>query len=196
MSSESGSHESLADQGKQLFGKVADMVGERSGGPTEMFVVMFDDESQASQVLDTLRRLEDEQLVDLGKAAVVTRRATDGTVDIEETSDLDTTESTIAGAAAGGLLSMLGGKGLLRGALLGAGGGALASKAIDLGLDDDSLQEVGDQLEPGTSALVAMVDIKVVKPTMEALDRFEGGTILRHTLEPGTAQALSAALED
>ena len=91
---------------------------------------------------------------------------------------------------------MLGGKGLLRGVLFGAGGGALASKAIDLGLDDDSLQEVGHRLEPGTSALVAMVDIAVVEPTMDALDRFEGRTILRHTLQPDVARALSAALED
>lgn len=196
MSDKNDSQESLTDQGKQLFGKISDMVSEASGGPTEMFVVMFDDETQASQVLDTLRRLEDERLIDLGKAAVLSRRATDGTLHIEETRDLDTTESTIAGAAAGGLLSMLGGKGLLTGALLGAGGGALASKAIDLGLDDNSLQEVGNRLEPGTSALVAMVDIAIVQPTMDALDRFEGGTILRHTLQPDVAQALSAALED
>lgn len=188
--------ESLTDQGKQLFDKISDMVRDGGDGPTEMLVIAFDGESQASQVLETLRHLDDEDLVDLGNAAHVVRPAGDGPVEIDETRDLDMKESSIAGAAAGGLLGLLRGRGLLGGALLGAGGAALASKAVDLGLDDAYLQEVGAQLQPGTSALVAMVEVQAVEPVMKALDHFQGGTILRHTLAPDIAARLSAALED
>lgn len=96
MSSEDGSQESLTDQGKQLLDKISAMASETSGDPTEMIVVMFDHESQASQVLYTLGRLEDERLVDLGKAAVLTRPASDGTLRIEETRDLEQLRASVA----------------------------------------------------------------------------------------------------
>jgi uncharacterized membrane protein len=53
---------------------------------------------------------------------------------------------------------MLTGKGLVGGALLGAGGGALASKNLDLGFDDDFLNELGEKLEPDSSPIVTTVD--------------------------------------
>jgi uncharacterized membrane protein len=78
---------------------------------------------------------------------------------------------------------MLTGKGLVGGALLGAGGGALASKGLDLGFDDDFLAEFGDKLGPDSSAIVATVDFVNLDAAMEVLDRFEGGTILHTTLQ-------------
>jgi len=131
----------------------------------------------------------------LGKAAVIRRGAGDE-IDIEETADMDTKESAIAGAVAGGLLGMLTGKGLMGGAMLGAGGGALASKGLDLGFDDDYLEEVGANLGPLSSAIVATVAFANVDAVMKALDRFEGGTILKTTLQPEITAQLSDAVED
>jgi uncharacterized membrane protein len=146
-------------------------------------------------VLGTLKKLDDNRLVELGKAAVI-RRGTDGVIDAEETADMDTKESAIAGAVVGGLLGMLTGKGLVGGALLGAGGGALASKGLDLGFDDDFLAEFGDKLGPDSSAIVATVDFVNLDAAMEVLDSFEGGTILHTTLQPEIAAQLSEAVED
>jgi uncharacterized membrane protein len=88
------------------------------------------------------------------------------------------------------------GGGLLRGAILGAAGGALAGKAIDLGLNDEYLRSIGESLGSGTSAFVALVAFQRVDRAMEELDRFEGGTILRHTLSDEVYQQLSEAIED
>ena len=93
-------------------------------------------------------------------------------------------------------MGLLTGKGLVGGALLGAGGGALAAKGLDLGLDDDFLKDVGATLEPGSSAIVATVEFINAEAAMEALDRFEGGTITQATLAPDVVEQLSAALED
>jgi uncharacterized membrane protein len=93
------------------------------------------------------------------------------------------------------VLGLLGG-GFLRGALLGAAGGAAAGKFIDLGLEDDFLKEIGDNLGPGTSAVVALVDFEQVDQAMEELDKFEGGRILRHTLSDDVYTKLSEAVED
>lgn len=193
---EQGLTDKVMGEGKSIFGKgttIAKGVGK--DGPTEMFVVSFAGESEADEVLEALRRLNDQRLLALGDAAVVRRRS-DGDIDIEETADMDTKEGAIAGAAAGGLLGLLTGKGLIGGALLGAGGGALAAKGLDLGLDDDLLNEIGEKLEPGSSAIVATVEFINTEASMEALDRFEGGTILHTTLSPEIVEQLSAAVED
>lgn len=182
--------------GKSIFDKSATIAkGVGKDGPTELFVVSFPGETQAAEVLEALRQLDDRSLLALGDAAVV-RRGSDGGIDIEETADMDTKEGAIAGAAAGGLLGLLTGKGLIGGALLGAGGGALAARGIDLGIDDDLLKSIGDGLESGSSAIVATVEFTNVEASMEALDRFEGGTILHATLAPEIVEQLSAAVED
>jgi uncharacterized membrane protein len=91
---------------------------------------------------------------------------------------------------------MLTGKGLVGGALVGAGGGALAAKGLDLGFDDDFLNDFGEQLSPDSSAIVATVDFVNLDAAMDVLDQFEGGTILHTTLQPEVAAQLSEAVED
>ena len=193
---ERGLTDKVVDEGKSFFDKGKNIAkGVGKDGPTEMFVVSFPGESKAGEALEALRQLDDQRLLALGDAAVV-RRGSDGDIDIEETADMDTKEGAIAGAAAGGLLGLLTGKGMVGGALLGAGGGALAAHGLDLGLDDDFLRNVGEKLEPGSSAIVATVEFVNVEASMEALDRFEGGTILQTTLSPEIVEQLSAAVED
>jgi uncharacterized membrane protein len=160
----------------------------------EMIVVAFDDEYKADEVLNTLKQLDVEATVDLKSAAVV-KRDTEGKIRIRETSDFDAKQGAIGGALAGGVLGLLGGS-LLRGAILGAAGGALAGKGIDLGLNDEYLQGVGDSLGAGTSAIVALVAFERVERAMAELDKFEGGTILRHTLSDEVYRQLSDAVED
>ena len=160
----------------------------------EMMVVVFGNETEADQVLDSLKGMEKLDIVDLKSAAVVVADSS-GDVKIKETRDFDTKQGAIGGAAAGAVLGLLRG-GLLRGALLGAAGGAAAGKFIDLGLDDEFLEAVGDDLGPGSSAIVALVDFEQVDLAMEELDKFEGGRILRHTLSPEVYAKLSEAVED
>ncbi len=160
----------------------------------EMMVVAFEDEYKADEVLSTLKQLDVEAIVDLKSAAVVKRDA-EGQVKIRETKDFDAKQGAIGGAVAGGLLGLLTGK-LLVGALVGAAGGAVAGHGIDMGLNDEYLKSVGESLGSGTSALVALVAFQRIERAMEELDKFEGGTILRHTLSDEVYQQLSDAIED
>jgi uncharacterized membrane protein len=159
-----------------------------------MIVVAFQDRYKADEVLSTLKQLDVEAAVDLKSAAVIVREI-DGRVRIRETRDFDAKQGAIGGAVAGGLLGLLGG-GLLRGAILGAAGGALAGKGIDMGLNDEYLESVGESLGSGASAIVALVAFERVDEAMAELDKFEGGTILRHTLSNEVYQKLSDAVED
>ena len=160
----------------------------------EMMVVAFDNEYEAQKVLDSLKAMESMDVVDLKNGAVIIRSET-GEVKINETRDFDTKQGAIGGAVAGAVLGLLGG-GLVKGALLGAAGGAAAGKFVDLGIEDDFLKEVGDNLGPGTSAVVALVDFEQVDQAMEELDKFAGGHIMRHTLSDEVYAKLSEAVED
>jgi uncharacterized membrane protein len=160
----------------------------------EMVVVAFKDETKADEVLSTLKQLDVEATVDLKSAAVVKRDA-EGKVKIKETKDFDAKQGAIGGAVAGGLLGLLTGR-FLAGAIVGAAGGAAAGHGIDMGLDDEYLKSVGESLESQNSALVALIAFERVERAMAELDKFEGGTILRHTLSDEVYQQLSDAIED
>lgn len=160
----------------------------------EMIIVAFEDETKAEQVLDSLKGMEAMEIVDLKSGAVIVRSAS-GDVKIKETSDFDTKQGAIGGAIAGGVIGLLGG-GLVKGALLGAAGGAAAGKYVDLGLDDDFLQSVGESLGAGSSAIVALVDFENADAAMAELEQYEGGNIIRHTLSDDVYRQLSEAVED
>jgi uncharacterized membrane protein len=160
----------------------------------EMMVVAFENEDEAERVLDTLKRLDRKDIVDLKSAAVIVRPGS-GKAKIKETKDFDAKQGAIGGALAGGVLGLLKGR-WLKGAILGAAGGAVAGKVVDLGVEDDFLKEVGEGLGPGSSAIVALVDFERIDAAMEELDKFEGGRILRHRLSGEVYRKLSDAVED
>lgn len=186
---------SLVEGGRSLFDKIRAIAEDRTdSGEKEMIVVSFPDIERADAVLATLQEMEQSQAIDLGKAAVI-RCDSEGQITVRETADVDAKEAAIVGGLAGSLLGMLGGKGLL-GGMAGAGGSAAASQKVDLGLDDNYLAEVGGQLSPNSSAVVATLELTNTDAAMATLDQFDGGTIMHTTLPADAAAQLSAAVED
>ena len=161
----------------------------------ELLVISFPGEGTADEVLTSLRSLESEAAVDLESSAVIVHRENDK-VSIRESKDYNAQQGALVGAAGGLLLGALFGKGAIKGALLGAGAGAVSGEFIDMGLDDEFLKEVGDQLTIGHSAIVAMVEFTHMESALEELNRFDGGTILQHELSGEAYQMLSTAVED
>ena len=162
--------------------------------PNQALVVSFPDENKAQEVLETLKQLNAAHDVALSSAAVI-RRDPDGKINIHETRDFNAKQGAVAGALAGGLIGLLRGN-ALAGAAIGTAAGFGASKLVDLGLPDDFLKQIGDQLTPGSSALVAIVTFENVADAMKVLDQYAGAKILHHALTPDVAQQLSAAIED
>ena len=162
--------------------------------PNQALVVSFPNENKAQEVLETLKQLNAAHDVALSSAAVI-RRDPDGKVNVHETRDFGGKQGAVAGALAGGLIGMLRGN-ALAGAALGAAAGFGASKVVDLGLPDDFLKQVGEQLTPGSSALVAIVTFENVAQAMQVLDQYDGAKILHHALPADVAHHLSAVIED
>jgi uncharacterized membrane protein len=162
--------------------------------PNQALVVSFPDENKAQEVLETLKQLNAAHDVALSSAAVI-RRDPDGKVNVHETRDFNAKQGAVAGALAGGLIGLLRGN-ALAGAAIGTAAGFGASKVLDLGLPDDFLKQIGEQLTPGSSALVAIVTFENVADAMKVLDQYAGAKILHSALSPDVAQQLSAAIED
>jgi uncharacterized membrane protein len=121
---------------------------------SELFVLAFDTETGASEMLDTIGRLQKQELITLEDAAVVVRPK-EGKPKVKQAQSL-----VGAGALGGAFWGML--IGLLffapwLGLVAGAVGGALGGKLTDIGIDDKFIKEVGETIEPGHSALFLLV---------------------------------------
>lgn len=166
----------------------------------ELIVVGFKkDMYRASEVLNELMGLNDDWVVDLHDAVAVYRDYS-GKLRVDQSYQMTTGE----GAAWGGFWGLLIGAtlaipftagasaaaaagavaaGALGGTAIGAGAGAVdaSSWKDEFGIPDDFVQRVGTMVQPGDSAIYAI--LRVGSPDVVA-DRFRGygGTILRTTL--------------
>jgi len=148
----------------------------------EFTVLAFDDETTAGEALKDLRRLQKDGIVKVLNAAVLVKDKK-GKVSVKETEDVDARHGALFGAITGGLIGLFGGApGVVVGAVAGAGTGGVAAKLIDLGFPREFLRDLQDRLQPGSSALVALVEPAWMDRVVKELADL-GGQLLRYSLE-------------
>ena len=123
---------------------------------------------------DELGQLQKERLVTLDDAAVVVRRQ-DGKVKVNQATSL-VGAGSLGGAFWGMLIGLLFFMPWL-GLAVGAVTGAIAGKLTDIGIDDNFIKEVGQEIQPGNSALFLLVREATVDRLVERLRPFEGRII-------------------
>lgn len=152
--------------------------------PLQAFVAAFQDEEGASRALEQLRRTDDD-LVGIRQAAVLVRNA-DGKLRIEEAHH--TGRGLVVGGVAGAVIGLLTGP-VGWATAGGAAVGALASRLRDSGFPDEKLKRIGDALTPGTSALIAIVELRWVK-TLEDQVKAAGSTYVTEAVRAEVAAQL------
>ena len=129
---------------------------------SNLVVLGFDGIHTADEVLNKLRPLQKEYLIDLEDACVV-ERDSEGKVHIKQAVNL-----TALGAATGSLRGALWGTlvgilflnplaGMAMGMVAGAGAGALSGSLVDYGINDDFVKKLGETIPSGSSALFVLV---------------------------------------
>jgi uncharacterized membrane protein len=129
---------------------------------SNLIVLGFDGLHTSDEVLNKLRSLQKEYLIDLEDACVV-ERETNGKVYIKQAVNL-----TALGAATGGSRGALWGAlvgllflnplaGMAIGAITGAGAGALSGSLADYGIRDDFIRKLAQTIPEGSSALFVLV---------------------------------------
>jgi uncharacterized membrane protein len=156
---------------------------------SDLIVVGFKDEFKADEVVNELRRLQSEYLVDLEDAAIVIRNQ-EGKVKIKQAQEL-VAAGAISGSYWGVLLSVLFFNPIF--ALVGAAAGALSGALSDIGIDDNFMRDLGSTIEPGTSAIFVLVRKSTPDRVLADLSKFEG-KVLRTSLSKEDEAKLQAAL--
>ena len=164
---------------------------------SELVVFTYQHPDRAAEVLQHVASLRREHirkpLVTIEDAAVAVK-GDDGHVRIRQTLE----SATKAGAVAtGGLWGVLVGflfGGPLLGALVGAGLSWLVGRRIDIGIDNDFIQQVSDELKPGRSALLLLVRDTPLDTLAETLNA-QGGRLHHPTLSDEAAAAFTQAAE-
>lgn len=161
----------------------------------DILALVLDKPNRANEVLVTLSNLASEGKVDLHDAVII-EKAAGGRVRIVETVDVTPAKGALSGTwwgMLGGLI--IGGPAFLAAAIGGAAAGALYGKIVDRGLPDAWVKDMADWIEPGTSALLLLLDSGIDPIVMEELKRFEGiGRVASTTLPEGIKSEVEAAL--
>jgi uncharacterized membrane protein len=155
--------------------------------PVDVVVAAFRDETGADEALRDLRTAHGQGLIKIKDAAVL-RRDMEDKLHITDTTDKGLGRGAILGGVAGAVVGVVAGPiGWMT--LGGAAVGGLAAKLRDGGFQDDRLREVGDSLEPGSSAIIAVVEEQGVHE-VERMIREDAADIATEAISADVANQL------
>ncbi len=133
-------------------------------------VLKFNEADAAEKALESLQQLRTEHVVSIADAAVVSWPA-----DRKSPKTRQAVNTTGVGALGGTFWGML--VGLLfmvplLGAVVGAVGGAISGALTDIGIDDRFINQIREQVQPGTSALFLLSATEAPDRVAEALSQY------------------------
>jgi uncharacterized membrane protein len=160
-----------------------------SNVPIELIVAAFQDETGAEAAYKELKQAKKEQLIKIQDAAVI-RRDAKNKLHIKDVHDIGGGKGAGIGAIVGGAIGLLAGPVVLVGAA-GALIGGLAAKMKDGGFPDSRLKQIGDGLQPGTSAIVAVIEHTWVAELEDLLAEV-GADVVTESISADIAEQLAA----
>jgi uncharacterized membrane protein len=158
---------------------------------SNLVVLTFDDTEQAGQAFEALKKLQSSGRLKIVDAAVIVKQES-GKVDIKNQLDTGVKWGAVGGGVIGLLLASVFFP--LAGLAIGALGGALIGKTLDMGVDQKFVKDVTETLEPGSSALFVIGGNGDPDSVAAVLRPFKG-TIYQTTLPTEAVEALHDALK-
>jgi uncharacterized membrane protein len=176
---------------------VTDLPSPHDDGPggQDILAVVLDKASRASELLLALVNLSNEGKIKMHDAVIVAKDE-DGKTKIVETVDVTPAKGALSGTWWGMLAGLIiGGPVFLGAAVGGAAAGALYGKLVDKGLQDQWVKDMAAWIDPGTSALLLLVDSGFDPAVIDEMKRFEGiGRVAVTTLPAGAKAEIESAL--
>lgn len=168
---------------------------------SDLIVVGFHGKHRAAEVLDQLQQLDDEWVIDLEDGVAAYRRD-NGKLRVEQSLNLTGKQGGTLGATLGILVGGLLAAPFTAGVSAGAAAAAIGSSAVAVGsigavagsddaidwkerfgISDEFVRQVGGMIQPGDSAIFALVQPNERDVAARYFSR-SGGTVLRTTLSP------------
>ena len=157
--------------------------------PVEIFVAVFPNETEAKNLIDSLKRLQKTGAIELVDAATVTKNAS-GKIHTDELRELTVRKGAIRGAVAGAVLGLIFPPSLLVGALAGGAAGGLIGRLRDTGIKTEDLEKLATDIQPGEVAVLAVVDDRWSQKLVAVLDGYD--RVTRQALNARAATLLIA----
>jgi len=158
-----------------------------------LIAVGYPNQMAANEALSKLAELQQQMIIELDDAVVVERRG-DGKVKLHQTTGSTAGRGAAGGALWGGLIGLLFFAPLL-GMALGAGAGAIGGSAVDTGIDDNFMKDLGEKLPPGHAALVLLVRSATVDKVLHEMHGQYGGEVIQTSLSAEEEQQLRMAAD-
>jgi len=158
---------------------------------SHLVVLTFNDTEQAGEAFEALKKAQSGGHLKIDDAAVIIKQES-GKVEIKNQLDTGVKVGAVSGGVLGLLLASLFFP--LAGLAVGAIGGALIGKSLDLGVDKKFIQDVTETLKPGSSALFVIGSGGHPDVVAGALRPFQG-TIYQTSLPTESVEALHDALK-
>jgi len=157
---------------------------------SELLVLTFDDTEQAVAALEALKKAGTSGYLKIDDAAVIVKDES-GKIDVKNQTDTGTKWGAVGGGLIGLILASVFFP--VAGLAIGAIGGALVGKSLNLGVDKKFVQDVTESLKPGSSALF-VIGSGNPDAIMAALRPFQG-TIYQTTLPTEAVDELHEVLK-
>ena len=161
--------------------------------PISVIAAFYTDETKAGDALAQLKQMDKDGTVDIMDAAVMVRNADGRRVKIKETAELTPKKGAKRGAVAGAIVGIIFPPSILATAAIGAAAGAALGHFTDQGFDNNLLKEIGENLPPGGSAIVAVVEETWVGKFEAAVEGYID--LATYALDAEAAAKLTAELE-
>jgi uncharacterized membrane protein len=165
---------------------------------SDLVILGFDGRHTADDVLNKLRSLQKEYLIDLEDACVVERDG-EGKVHIKQAVNL-TALGAAAGGSRGAVMGLLFGllflnplAGMAIGAVAGAGAGALSGSLADYGIRDDFVKRLAETIPQNSSALCVLIRSVTADKVIPELEPYKP-RVLQTSLSNEQEEKLKAAL--
>ena len=159
----------------------------------ELFVATYGTEDGAAEAAKDFQAAERDGAIDLIDTAVIVHTA-DGKVKFEESADPSGKKWAKRGAIAGGVVGLIFPPTIIASAAIGAGAGGVWGKIRDKGFKDDDLKEIGDSLPPGSSAIIAVAEDRMVEQLERSISGYE--KIARHAVSAEAAATIVAEVNE
>lgn len=164
---------------------------------SDLVVITYHQESTATEALKKVATLKQENvqkaLVHIEDAAVAVKNAK-GKVKVQQTLETAVKGSRVTSGGLWGLLIGFLFGGPLFGAVLGMGLSALFGRKIDIGIDNEFIKNVSNDLAPGDSALFLLVNETPADVVGQSLAEF-GGNLYHTSLGDEAEQIFHKAME-
>jgi len=157
---------------------------------SNLIAVAYDDVDKARDVLGTLNELSVERAITLDDAVIAQHRP-DGKIKLHQT-EKPGAAGAAGGALWGGLIGLLFLAPFL-GMAVGAAAGGAAGAMSDLGVDDAFMKHLGEDLQPGSAAVIVLVRESTPDKVLPRISPY-GGRVIHSSLSNEAEARLREAL--